>query len=153
MKRILTPEEKRELARINRIDRRHSENELRLTPGFQTHAHLLKIMKKLPSDFKPYGKRGRDSGGSDCSCGCKWYHVLDGQLRSDWGVCANPRSPRCGLLTFEHQGCPKFKLEPRWSFPETPKGKRLLKRFFVDKDELRRWCRAHVPRRFWAKWA
>ena len=26
----------------------------------------------------------------------------------DWGVCANPKSPRAGLLTFEHQGCPEF---------------------------------------------
>jgi len=26
----------------------------------------------------------------------------------DWGVCANPKSPRAGLLTFEHQGCPAF---------------------------------------------
>jgi hypothetical protein len=152
MKRILTPEEKRELARINRIDRRHSEDELLLTPGFQTHALLLKIMKKLPSDFEPYGKRDRDSGGSDCSCGCKWYHVLDGHLRSDWGVCANPRSPRRRLLTFEHQGCLKFKLDPRWTFLETPKGKRLLKRFFADKDELRRSRRAHMPTRFWGTW-
>jgi len=23
-------------------------------------------------------------------------------------VCANPKSPRAGLLTFEHQGCPAF---------------------------------------------
>ena len=26
----------------------------------------------------------------------------------DWGVCANVKSPRKGLLTFEHQGCKEF---------------------------------------------
>jgi len=30
----------------------------------------------------------------------------------DWGVCSNPRSPRCGLLTFEHQGCWEFEGAP-----------------------------------------
>jgi len=30
-------------------------------------------------------------------------------LGSDWGICANPKSPRAGLLTFEHQGCPQFR--------------------------------------------
>ena len=29
-------------------------------------------------------------------------------LSMDWGVCTNQRSHRCGLLTFEHQGCPAF---------------------------------------------
>jgi hypothetical protein len=27
---------------------------------------------------------------------------------ADWGICANPKSHRCGLLTFEHQGCLAF---------------------------------------------
>jgi hypothetical protein len=29
----------------------------------------------------------------------------------DWGVCANPASPRVGLLTFEHQGCPQYEMD------------------------------------------
>jgi hypothetical protein len=33
----------------------------------------------------------------------------------DWGVCVNPVSPRVGLLTFEHQGCPQFEQDARES--------------------------------------
>jgi hypothetical protein len=63
----------------------------------------------MPSDFQPYGQRvrgGRDI--NDCSSGCRHYAVLAGPLGHDWGVCMNKRSPRAGLLTFEHQGCPEF---------------------------------------------
>lgn len=31
----------------------------------------------------------------------------------DWGVCANAASPRVGLLTFEHQGCPQYEMDSR----------------------------------------
>lgn len=77
----------------------------------ERHKHLVSIMKRLPSDFEPYGERERE--GWDCSCGCKHYMELfhleaPGGRDSDWGVCVNPKSPRCGLLTFEHQGCPEF---------------------------------------------
>lgn len=81
-------------------------------PGQATHEQLIKIMPRLPSDFEPYGKRERDS--SDCSCGCNFYHTLSGSAGGDWGVCTNPKSPRVGLLTFEHQGCPEWTLDPRW---------------------------------------
>jgi hypothetical protein len=64
------------------------------------------------------------------------FNQKDGHLRSDWGICANATSPRCGLLTFEHQGCPNFKFDSRWTFLETAEGKRLLKRFNEAKDEL-----------------
>lgn len=75
----------------------------------EIHQHLLNIVKKLPSDFEPYGKRSRDEDwGPDCSCGCKYFLPLEGSLRFDWGVCMNPNSPRVGLLTFEHQGCKAF---------------------------------------------
>jgi hypothetical protein len=70
---------------------------------------LWKIVKKLPSDFQPYGQRSRYSiKPYDCSCGCKHYIELSSDLRYDWGVCINPKSPRCGLLTFEHMGCEVF---------------------------------------------
>jgi hypothetical protein len=71
----------------------------------RTHEELWAVCKKLPSDFEPYGERSREIGGPDCSCGCTLYHVLIGAAGWDWGVCVNPRSPRQGLLTFEHQGC------------------------------------------------
>ncbi len=74
-----------------------------------THELLLQIVRRLPTDFQPYGERSRDDdSGPDCSCGCRWLIPLENELRFDWGVCCNPRSPRCGLLTFEHQGCHEF---------------------------------------------
>ena len=99
---------------------------------------LWKICKKLPTDFKPWGKRDRDPPGQsvkDCSCGCKFFARLawrgtapdsgwpcggrgGGRSRWEtypdlyWGVCTNPKSPRAGLLTHEAQGCKFFKLDP-----------------------------------------
>jgi len=75
------------------------------------HEHFWSIGPKLPTDFEPYGQRSRcPEGGEirlDCSCECKHFQPLQAMPR-DWGVCANPKSPRCGLLTFEHQGCPEY---------------------------------------------
>ncbi|OQY82455.1 MAG: hypothetical protein B6D40_08970 [Anaerolineae bacterium UTCFX3] len=70
------------------------------------HERLHSICRHLPSDFEPYGQRERD--GADCSCGCKHFLKLPDKLGYDWGVCANPASPRAGSLTFEHQGCERF---------------------------------------------
>lgn len=82
-------------------------NDVRLgTP--KNHWHLHAICITLPTDYEPYGFRKRD--GSDCSGGCKWFLELVA-APLDWGVCANPRSPRCGLLTFEHQGCQFFEYD------------------------------------------
>jgi hypothetical protein len=47
---------------------------------------------------------------NDCSCGCRWAAWLE-EEPADWLVCTNPASHRCGLLTFEHQGCPEFEAE------------------------------------------
>lgn len=74
----------------------------------EDHWHLHAICIQLPADYEPYGFRVRR--GPDCSCGCKWFLKLQA-LPMDWGVCANPLSPRCGLLTFEHQGCAFFTSE------------------------------------------
>lgn len=68
-----------------------------------------KVVKKLPTDFEPFGKRPDDERGADCSCGCKFFHPLEGDAGMDWGVCTNQKSPRSGLLTFEHMGCKFFK--------------------------------------------
>jgi DNA-directed RNA polymerase subunit H (RpoH/RPB5) len=70
------------------------------------HEKLLKIVRTLETDYEPYGKVERDS--SDCSCGCRHFVKLAGDVGEEWGVCANPESARAGLLTFEHQGCPEF---------------------------------------------
>lgn len=78
-----------------------------------THNHLMELVVCLPTDFEPYGQRNRDDQfGPDCSCGCKWFVPLDGKLQYDWGICANPASPRKGLLTFEHQGCWQYEDDP-----------------------------------------
>ena len=71
------------------------------------HELFLEKVEYLPSDFQPYGERVRDVV-ADCSCGCKHFLPLKGALGADWGVCANPKSPRCGKLTFEHQGCYEY---------------------------------------------
>jgi len=76
------------------------------------HEPLHLIVKRLPSDFEPWGERSRsEDWGPDCSCGCHWFIPLAHELGYDWGVCHNPKSPRCGLLTFEHQGCREFEEE------------------------------------------
>lgn len=43
-----------------------------------------------------------------CSCGCLYFLRLSPENLGDWGVCGNPQSPRKGMLTWEHQGCPQF---------------------------------------------
>lgn len=58
---------------------------------------------------------GKDPGHyPQCVHGCKWYHVLEGERGTDWGVCFNPASHRAGLLTFEHNGCAHFEIVPGW---------------------------------------
>lgn len=81
------------------------------------HEVLLSLVKRLPSDYTDYGGRVErwqhpEEFYPDCSTGCRYYRRLidvSGQSTDrDWGVCTNPRSPRAGLLTFEHQagyGC------------------------------------------------
>ncbi len=110
--------EKNERMRIRRLLKRQSANEIRVSPGYQTHEQLWKIVRKLPTDFEPYGQVKRETF-CDCSGGCRWFHVLAGRRGQDWGVCANAKSPRAGLLTFEHQGCLEFEEDPRLGYLET----------------------------------
>ena len=75
-----------------------------------TDEQLWQVCRKLPSDFEPYGERkweGKPYDKLDCDT-CRWFQPLlrPGQL--DWGTCANPTSPRAGLLTFWEQGCEQF---------------------------------------------
>lgn len=78
---------------------------------------LWQVVMRLPTDYSDYGGNVRrwadpDLPYPDCSNGCRWWRPLYSELQrgadGDWGVCANPDSPRAGLLTFEHQagdGC------------------------------------------------
>ena len=76
------------------------------------HKRLLAIVVRKPEDYRPYGaldhKSVNGGWGRDCSMGCKHALALPEPYGSDWVVCTNEQSHRCGLLTFEHQGCPKF---------------------------------------------
>ena len=76
---------------------------------------LQKILRKRSTDYTPWGKVKRwenpNDNYPDCSCGCKHFKPLYNEktkIDCDYGVCTNPNSARCGLLTFEHQagkGC------------------------------------------------
>lgn len=72
------------------------------------------LSRRLDSDFEPYGRRSRSDGNpADCSCGCRFFAPLaPASLSKDWGCCLNKKSPRAGLLTFEHQGCREFEYGP-----------------------------------------
>lgn len=88
------------------------------------HDLLWTLCRRLPTDFAPDGDRDRDTADpcADCSCGCRHFVPLAGELGNDWGVCANAKSPRAGLLTFENQGCPQFEseTEPEAAAPPAP---------------------------------
>lgn len=90
------------------------------------HELLHTLCAHLPTDFEPWGQRSREEDwGPDCSCGCRHFLALEMPLGADWGVCANPQSPRAGMLTFEHQGCREFEEDER-----------------IDED-IERWMREH----------
>src|SRR6516165_7289819 len=67
---------------------------------------LLKVVRKLDTDFKPFGKAEPEE--LDCGSGCRHFLGLNGEAGREWGVCTNQASPRSGLLTFVHQGCSAF---------------------------------------------
>jgi hypothetical protein len=71
------------------------------------HEKLLHIVRKLNTDFEPFGEISRDDQ-PDCSYGCRHFINLAREVGDDWGICSNQESPRVGLLTFEHQGCFAF---------------------------------------------
>lgn len=100
----MSDEEKQEIEAVDLSGKRDGYDQERLGQP-EDHWHLHAICIRLPTDYEPYGFRVRT--GFDCSCGCKWFLKLQA-LPMDWGACANPQSPRCGLLTFEHQGCAFF---------------------------------------------
>lgn len=70
-------------------------------------------LKSVCMGFKEYlqgTKKDFKVGLSDCSCGCKYFHILIGNRGMDWGICWNKKAPRAGKLTFEHmERCEFFK--------------------------------------------
>jgi len=79
---------------------------------------LWQVCRKLPSDFNPHGERKLEQWQPDCST-CRWFQPLLRGGVLDWGTCANPLSPRAGLLTFSTQGCEKFEHEEEPTDDET----------------------------------
>jgi hypothetical protein len=71
-----------------------------------THLQLWQVCRNQ-EDYDA-GTDTKDHELPDCSCGCKFFHPLLGEVKSDWGICSQPQSPRAGLLTFEHMGCQYF---------------------------------------------
>jgi hypothetical protein len=134
--------EKKERMRIRRLSKRQDELETAVSPGYQSHEQLWQIVRKLPTDFEPYGQTKRQTI-CDCSSDCRWFHVLAGRRSQDWGVCANPKSPRSGLLTFEHPGCLEFEEDPRSDYLETAKGHNARRLFDEREGELRKWRQSH----------
>lgn len=77
---------------------------------------FAEVVELDPRDWDGYGLLDRwteayEGNSGDCSCGCRFYLPLAGELGYDWGVCTSPLSHRAGKLTFEHQGCPHFEPE------------------------------------------
>jgi hypothetical protein len=70
------------------------------------HDLLWKVCRETESFFSGEDTQGHNL--PDCSCGCKWFVELEGSFGNDWGVCSCVKSPRAGLLTFEHMGCRQF---------------------------------------------
>jgi hypothetical protein len=102
----MSEEQRRTVELVSLSGQRETSDRIRLgAPADHWHLHAVCI--RLPTDYEPSGYRSRQDGGCDCSCGCLWFLPLQA-LPMDWGVCSNPQSPRCGLLTFEHQGCAFF---------------------------------------------
>jgi hypothetical protein len=74
-----------------------------------SHKILLDIVKTSKEDFVPWGEIDHvKEYKPDCSCNCKFFLKVDGELGSDWGVCTNRHSHRAGLLTFKHMGCSSY---------------------------------------------
>lgn len=70
------------------------------------HEDLIDIIETV--EGQPPSSWTGETDLPDCSCGCAFFLQLEGTLGYDWGVCCNKDSQRCGMLTFEHQGCEMF---------------------------------------------
>jgi hypothetical protein len=115
-----------------------------------SNGQLRHVCRKLPSDFEPYGERkweGKRHEKPDCSI-CRWFQPLlrPGQL--DWGTCANPLSPRAGLLTFWEQGCGKFEPEKEAASEETRRTRSEFKNRVEDmlRDTLGEFTKSEVAK-------
>ncbi len=53
--------------------------------------------------------------------GCRYWIALHGVLGSDYGACSNARSPRDGMVQFEHDGCDAFEPVTEGEWGGTPR--------------------------------
>ena len=50
--------------------------------------------------------------------GCTFWIPLSGELGTDYGVCADVKSPFDGTVRFEHDGCDEFEPSGNWAVPD-----------------------------------
>ncbi len=83
--------------------------------GEASHEELWAVCHVHGRKYESWPGHDLDPPTGQCF-GCRWFHELAGGVPDrgywehrnyDWGVCfdATGRSPRLGLLTYEHQGC------------------------------------------------
>jgi hypothetical protein len=60
----------------------------------------------------------QDAWYSEQCFSCRFFLVFSHSIGEDWGVCANGASPRDGLVTFEHDGCEGYDVDPRYETPD-----------------------------------
>jgi hypothetical protein len=132
-----------ERARVRRLIERQHADELTLTPGFQSDDSLKAVLKLLPHGLSAIRKART-----------QWPFRLLRKLplvpracrsaRADGVVCANGKSPRAGLLTFEHQWRPQYEWDNRSDYLDTRQGKKEQQRFQTWEDYLDSWRNAHT---------
>lgn len=95
------------------------------TVGGDVHHKRLWQVCREQEDY--LAKKESEPWKPDCSAGCRYFMPLEGKHGMDWGVCTEPRSPRAGLLTFEHMGCQYFEQAPDDPEPSVPPKKSTKK--------------------------
>lgn len=99
--------------------------DLKTVGGDVHHKRLWEVCREQ-GDYLARDTNNHDK--PDCSAGCRYFMPLEGKHGMDWGVCTEPRSPRAGLLTFEHMGCQYFEQEPDDDVGEAPKAPKRAKK-------------------------
>lgn len=74
------------------------------------HKRCWRVANPSAKEFAKDGGWTARTGKPDCSTGCKWFAPLK-EAEYDWGVCLCQNGPRSGMLTFEHMGCGKFRVQ------------------------------------------
>jgi hypothetical protein len=77
-----------------------------------THARWAQRRNRAESEDWTYDQCGR----------CRFWIPLAGRSGYDYGVCANAKSTRDGLVQFEHDSCDAYVHAGMWITPEDIQG-------------------------------